>query len=880
MSLESIQQNYSDATGFVIDRTVSPPKILGQAFLVSKSRAVTCASSVFNYVEAPWALGLQFVHPDVIDSIKGITLHNDFDKVAARKWYLAQTGNPGDQLVLPNDMASLTLDFNQPNVEPDKIAELNRALSLPFSSEGVEASGNIRGIEFLSILQNVLQSGKEGLLTFMDSRNLPIGRIQVGGGNIQKVYFRGLLGELAFFEMLYRKPAEGYSFQTTVPFNWGNVRDITAPSGALIEEAQRRVGELPSMLNYLGGAEARYQKRVEQVDPAQVSENIQWLMERLWGAIDGYMTLDKMSERVGADTYTVVQAMRECVNRAFVSMINRSTPFHCSQQVGTPLVSHTDFEVNAWDPLQAFYLDPLSGKPTWMQGNFFGVANALQPKNMLHTIAMPNNVPGALILKDYKLIGVHSGPHLPKPGTPVPPVKLYQMMWMGALLEMSTKRSKLEEGATGEQSSAIAGLRGKLDLEEAAAAAATAQEKDKLEKFVCPNCYSTNTKVGPCFNCGTVIEPPPPEPEAEGTKAKAASEIAKLQKKYNVTNQHLALVAAVVIGVPVFGMAFCGGGGSPPPPAVTDGTGTDRVHKSSDKAVALATKYGGLQGTAVGGYWYEDTSDLTKPAQSFGLNSELSNQKVLFVIMDDMAPVLNLENFVGLPPFVDKIQRTKAEVAKIDEGNVLFGSDNLQWFVGTYEGDKPDQKKEVLTAAYASPEKGKSILVVGQAFDPTKGYDGKITLGLLDSMAGEFTANGNAKRNGDKKPIVKKTDPGSTDETPTEEKPLATDKEVDEFVDGLAAVIQPKLKTPDDIEELLKKKKPPKIKSSLAVVVSEDGTVKKLEILEPGDFESATNALTRAVNAAVPYDGVPHTKDGQISIVVKLDGNKIKVERP
>ncbi|MBI2811536.1 MAG: DUF4388 domain-containing protein [Candidatus Melainabacteria bacterium] len=879
MSLESIQQNYSDATGFVIDRTVSPPKILGQAFLVSKSRAVTCASSVFNYVEAPWALGLQFIHPDVTDSIKGITLHNDFDKVAARKWYLAQTGNPGDQLVLPNDMASLTLDFNQPNVEPDKIAELNRALSLPFSSEGVEASGNIRGIEFLSILQNVLQSGKEGLLTFMDSRNLPIGRIQVGGGNILKVYFRGLLGELAFFEMLYRKPAEGYSFQTTVPFNWGNVRDITAPAGALIEEAQRRVGELPSMLNYLGGNDARYQKRVETVDPAQVSENIQWLMERLWASIDGYMTLDKMSERVGADTYTVVQAMRECVNRAFVSMINRSTPFHCSQQVGTPLVSHTDFEVNAWDPLQAFYLDPLSGKPTWMQGNFFGVANALQPKNMLHTIAMPNNVPGALILKDYKLIGVHSGPHVPKPGTPLPPVKLYQMMWMGALLEMSTKRSKLDDSATGEQGSAISGLRGKLDIEEAAAAAASAQDKEKLEKFVCPNCYSTNTKVGPCFNCGTVIEPPPPEPEAEGTKAKAVSEISKLQKKYNVTNQQLALVAAVVIGVPVFGFAFCGGGGTPPPAVTDTTTTTERVHKSSDKAVALATKYGGLQGTAVGGYWYEDTSDLTKPAQSFGLNSELSNQKVLFVIMDDMAPVQNLENFVGLPPFVDGIQRTKAEAAKVDEGNVLFGSDNLQWFVGKYERP-PKEPQEVLTAAYASPEKGKSVLVVGQAFDSTKGYDPKITLGLLDSMAGEFTANGNSKRNGDKKPIVKKADPGSTDETPVEEKPLATEKEVDEFVEGLATVIQPKLKTPDDIEELLKKKKPPKIKSSLAVVINEDGSVKKLEILEPGDFESATNALTRAVNAAVPYEGVPHTKDGQVAIVVKLDANKIKVERP
>jgi len=879
MSLEQIQQNYADATGFVIDRTVSPPKILGQAFLVSKSRAVTCASSVFNYVEAPWALGLNFIHPDVTDSIKNITLHQDFDKVAARKWYLAQTGNPGDQLILPNDMASLSLDFNTPNVEPDKLAELNRALSLPFSSEGVESSGNIRGIEFLSVLQNILQTGREGLFTLLDGRNLPIGRIQVASGNIQKVYFRGLLGELAFFELVYRKPAEGFSFQTTVPFNWGNVRDITAPAPALIEEAQRRVSELPGMLNYLGGSEARYQKRVENVEPSQVSENIQWLMERLWATIDGYMTLDKMSERVGADTFTVVQAMRECVNRGFVSMINRSTPFHCSHEVGTPLVSHTDFEVNAWDPLQAFYLDPLSGRPTWMQGNFFGVANALQPKNMLHTIAMPNNVPGALILKDYKLIGIHSGAQIPKPGTPLPPVKLYQMMWMGALLEMSSKRVKSDDGATGEQSSAISGLRGKMELDDEAVAAAAAQEK--LEKYVCSNCYTTNTKVGPCFNCGTTIEPPPPEEEPEDAKSKAVSEIAKLQKKYNVTNAQLALVAAVVIGVPVFGFAFCGGSGTPPPAVTDPNQSAERVHKSSDKAVALATKYAGFQGTAVGGYWYDDTSDKTKPAQSFGLNSELSNQRILFVIMDDLAPVQNLGNFVGLPPFVDDIKRAPPEKVKIDEGRQIIGDGDLQWFVGSYEDAKEGPHREVLTAAYASPEKNKSILVVGTAYDPSKGYDPKMTLGVIDQMASEFTANGNSKRTGtDKKLIVEKPKDSPDDTPPPEEKPLATESELDEFVEAVGSVIQNKLKTPDDIAELLAKKKPPKIKSTLSVVLNEDGTVKKLEIIEPGDYESATTALNKAVNAASPYENVPHTKDGQVSLIVKLDGNKIKTERP
>ena len=66
MPNEEIQQNYADATGFVVDRSATPPKIVGQAFLVSKSRAVTCASVVANYVEAPWALEVRFPHPDIV----------------------------------------------------------------------------------------------------------------------------------------------------------------------------------------------------------------------------------------------------------------------------------------------------------------------------------------------------------------------------------------------------------------------------------------------------------------------------------------------------------------------------------------------------------------------------------------------------------------------------------------------------------------------------------------------------------------------------------------------------------------------------------------------------------------------------------------------
>jgi hypothetical protein len=883
MSLEQIQQNYADATGYVMDRTTNPPKLLGQAFLVSKSRAVTCASVVYNYIEAPWALQVNFVHPDILLGVKSLALHNDFDKRLARTWYLSQTGNPGEQLVLPNDMASLVLDAQLVEMTTDKVGELNRALTIPFSNEGVDASGSIQGGDLVPILSGVLQSQRTGLITLFDPRNVPIARIAISQGKILKVYYRGLLGELAFFELLYRRPAQGYAFQGQSNFSWGNVRDIIAPSDALIEEAMRRAQELPQLLAYLGGPDARYQKRIETIEPSQVSENIQWLIERLWEGLDGFMTIDRLSERVGADTYTVATAMRELVNKAVVSMLNKATPFHCNGQLGQPLTSHTDFEVHAWDPLQAFYLDPISGKPTWMQGNFFGVANALQPKNMLHTIGLPVGVPGALVLKDYKLIGVHGGPHMPKPGQPAPPVKLYQMMWMGALLDMSTKKLRAQED--GQAAGGFTKLRS--NEEEEAATVAAGGAPVVLEKFVCSSCHMTNTKVGPCFNCGTMVEAPEPEQEPDTKLGKLAAhplgkKVVDFKNQYNLSNKQMAIYGGIAVCLPLLMITMCQ---APPPPAVTPGAQIggpppEVNPKSSAKAVQMAVEYAGFSGTAIPGYWFTDTSELTKPGKSFGMESDQGNNKVWFLVMDDMAAVENLSNFRNKPPLQDDVLANETRT-KYDEHQSLLGSEKLATTIGDYQRkDDNMQRDKILVGSFPSPQAGKSILVISRAKDRTKPYDPRGTEFLIDQM--EIVLKERANRmagNASVQAGKPRDDSDDVKTPPAKEEPVATDEEIDKYCKTIAESVQSKLKLPDDALDEIKKEHFKKLKCTLTVAIDGDGKVTKLELTKPSELDSSVNALQHAVNACSPFDGVPHTKTDSLEVLVKYDGKKIKVER-
>lgn len=517
MSIEKLLQNFANATGIITDRTFTPPRILGQAFLVSKSRMVTCAGCIFNYAESPWALAVKFPHPDIVLGVKTMALHPEFDRKEARAAYLNPTASSKfNYPVQFNDLATLII---QPELkEPDQelVVQLHRALSLPFSSEGVRASGAVHGEEFKEVVKKILDSKQSGLVTLFDELNIPIAYLQITAGAVERVYFQGIAGEMAFAELIYRQPGSGYSFRLNENFAWGDLRKIEIPAENLVAESVKRANELPAMLDSLGGPQARYQKVVKEFNSGSFNETVQWLINNLWQAIDGYAMLDQLSERVGADTYTTVQGLRELINQGVVSLINRQTPFHSNGQLGTPIVSHTDFDINPGDTLKAFYIDPLSGAPCWQDGDFAGVASVLQPKNLLHSIPIRLKVPGALILKNYKLIGVHNGAIPVKSGQTSMERQLYQMMWIGALFDMSSKKlragTEFGEGTESEENATISGTKfsslRERDDEEGKGA-----EIEKLPAYICTNCFATNTKLGNCFNCGTVIEALPVEPK-------------------------------------------------------------------------------------------------------------------------------------------------------------------------------------------------------------------------------------------------------------------------------------------------------------------------------------------------------------------------------
>lgn len=892
--MQQLEYEFCNAIGFVFDTTVEPRKQLGQAFLVSKSRMVTNASSVFHYTDAPWALSVHFPFPDVKIPIKAVNLHNDFDKVTARAHYLNSQGLPGEvKPMYMNDMAMLIIDTNPPEVPKDRVSELNRAMSLPFSGEGVEASGNLRGAEFMQIIQTALEAGREGLLTLFDSRNIPLAHILLARGGILKVFFQQVMSsEMAFCELVYRQPAYGFAFKPGSSIDWGDVPDVQTAPDRLIYEAMRRANDIPNLFQQLGGKEARYQQVVQNFDPDAASDEIRWMVQPLWNGLDGYVSLDRLARRVGVDTYTVLIAIRELVNRGVVSQINRISPFPCTGQVGSPLISHTDFEVHPWDPLQAFYLDSLSGAPTWLEGNFFGVANSLQPKNMLHTIGIPKDATGALILKDYKLIGIHSSEQILKPGQPAPPVKCYQFMWMGALLDLSTR--KVRSGAE-EEEGGVGSLRTIADTE-------ATPPTDASARIQCPNCFAMNPEYGTCITCGAIIEQPVEEPEPENKilASKPMQEIRKLQKKHGISNKQAAIGLAVVC-LPILLVPMCSGGGQQstdtPPEQVTQAPST-KSHPSDKKAVELAVDSAGFSATAPPMYWYQDTSEITSPTPSFGLYSDQANQKLLFIVYNDDAPVKQLRSFAGKPPYTT-VDRADLGAAIVDSGNQILGSTKLEWVLGKYQ--KPQEKGDPITvpimlASFPGAKEGKSVLIVGQAMDDsgTRTYNHKTSLFVLDELASELT--GQAIK--DKK--VESSAAANDDEEADDEDfgedsaqtnmpvKMSTEEEINAFIEKATGILQEALVLPDNIAEMAddyetENKEAKKWKNAgLLIGVDREGLIKRIEVLKvksDDQTETINKALEKAVQKVATFKDPPITKDLEFQFKLRLMGKEVKLQR-
>lgn len=831
--LERPVQALADATGFIVDRTLTPEKIIGQAWLISKSRVACLASTVSNYNEAPWALMVRFPHPDLAYGVKAISVHPDFNKRVAREHYLNQlytlTPQPG---IFENDIATVTLEPEIPELPADRIQELNRALSLPLQVAQGAFSNIMRAGDTGNILQAALNYG-DGVLTFYDDRKIPFARIAIRQRKVLRAVYTGLTNEFAVCELMWRRPGGMYAMHAE-DVAWPNIPEIQMNTDQLAAEAVRRNTELPRLLDSLGGPNACYARALPAIDFNQMPPQNRWVIERLWPALDGFLPLSKLSDRLHIDSYTAVGAVRDL--KAMGALVDAGTDhFHRTGSLGMALSPGADIDLASWDTLQAFYLDEYSGAPVNATGNYFGASSLLTPRTLLHTIQLPGATHGAAIIKDQKLIGIYNGQYVsPNPQT-TPPFPVSQMIWIGSLSELgAAKRLRAVESDaamedSGEPSGRMMAVSGRM----------AAVRRSSLDGE------------------GDGGAPPEERPGAKSNEPAFLQKFTKLQ------------VFGAGCGMLALGFLMMINSFMQPPktmvPVVASSAKPKGEKPTADplKAAQVAADIANFINPPIAPYQYDDTSALTAPKKSFALVSESQNQRLLFVEWPTPVHLMKkqvLQQFrTPLPflgyPFKDIGVASKGPINKGDTPRLYYEVYN--YLIPAKKDKKPPEPAHdttCLIGVMPSTSESTCILVLAEPYNPGN-LDYTTSVSIATRMFAPQYEKAQPAENPDASNPTSNTDTGSGE-------PEVTPEQIKEYRKSVFDSVKAVYKHPPNSE-----------KAARCVIhanIGPDGQP-KIEMKFSSSVEKVDKTLQKAILAKAPFPPPPGGK-AEIDFVVE-DGD-------
>lgn len=834
-------QAIADSTGLIYDRAMQPEKVVGQAWLISRGRVVTLASSVSNYAEAPWALLIKFPHPNLSYAVRTVTLHPDFNRREARDYYLAQASGPLPPAMFENDIATLALDSDLTPPEPEKVQEVNRALALPFEISSQDMSGSMRGGDFAQILQSAISTGRSGLLTIVDQRHMPFARISIRQARVARAHFELLQNEIALCELLWRRPPGYFAFRPVDNYPWpADVPEMVTPLDAVFAEANRRAEELPRVIEMLGGPDTRFQKVTKLADFSSIQPSDRWVAERLWELLDGFTPLGKLAERAGTDTYTTIKMIWDFANMGLIN-VNQSPLFHCSGQIGPLLVPAQELELTTWDQLTAAYLDPVSGGIGSATGNFFGAQHVINNKSLLHTVPVPPSTGAAAVFKDGKLVGLHSGPANLR-GANLPPIALQRMMWIGALNDLGSKRLRTAE--------------------------VNAEAPDIVEDPIADQQLSSQRLSSLRTRSTTTAEQPKPE---------AAEETGPLA---NFTKTQIAGASGVIFAIGLIMMLSsmlmphssapttapadpqqAAKPAEPPKPSVTipvNATPEEKAALEAEaKAKEIAERIGGFAGNLPSTFKYADTMKLTEPRESWGIISEPRNTDILFIRWPNHLPTENMEIITKRLPTLNFVHYGPPNY----EGSTEHIS---KWVANTYDGDDFRDQTMVVGSYRPAGDPTCCIVFIARGIKNTSIPDINFPQRIIEEML----------RNGDKARGKGAVAPAATTNgaaaAPEAVGELGTPQQLADYRKKLAALLKSHYKAPkagpDGDNEV-----------GLSFTVDETGGVSSLSLL-PNPDDSFNRAIQKAMDESKPLPAPPRVKGGKYALQIHATGSDIKVD--
>ncbi|MBN8662496.1 MAG: DUF4388 domain-containing protein [Candidatus Melainabacteria bacterium] len=423
---------HASFVGMVYDQTLPVREPLCAAFQVDGDTVVTTAHALILYRELLPALRLRFPTSGKEYSVRSISFHPDLDlkELTARAKQALAAPYPALPLQ-QNNVAILKLQEASGDVSEEIAREVVYSFERFQPSRDGGLAGSLSELELPLVLQTITNARKEGTLSLMDERFRTIGQIYCQGGKIKQVFYRGLLNESAFYQIINHRLAGFFHFATDEVPDWSAGAEISRPPDMLLIEALRRMDELEKLTAIVGGPSSLFSKRQEQPNYEILPPDCRDACRIVWPFIDGGTPLGSLWQLCGLDDFAIYSTLQELIKTRQISYYE--APF-VRESEKRPMQLGLDTPLSPNDMVTALWVEDASMAPLLRRGVLLGSAKDQNPSHVVHNIGLPEEASGCPVFKDGSVIGMHCGA-ISKDAQVQDSAALGQMIWIESVVQ-------------------------------------------------------------------------------------------------------------------------------------------------------------------------------------------------------------------------------------------------------------------------------------------------------------------------------------------------------------------------------------------------------------------------------------------------------------
>lgn len=423
---------FAGSIGVIVDRSSSNNRRLASAWVIAEDKVATCAHAVAPFADQLAGLKVFFPAAGVEMGVTKAMFHPKFQRRSLSQVDQDFTSDVSKLALEKHNAVVLSLGTSLPELSNAAIIDLNRRLTRPAPQREQAMGGSLHEIDLSLVVQTINNARKAGVLVIADERNNPIAQIYCEDGRVFFAQHEHLIGEMAFYQIFAGALEGSFYFMSFEESEWRPPSKILRPTEAMLLESHRRVDELGSLKQLLGGMEGLWRRRGETPPVEGLPPEAAQAVSRVWPLLDGATPASQLFRLCGLDDYLVFNVLVELKRNGHIEEISEERSVRNARLKPIPVASQ--LPLSPYDELTNLSIDSYSGRMLIRSGSLLGTLRAQDPWHLVHNMPLLSESAGSPLLKDGLVVGMHCG-RLPSSPDAEDAAALQQMLWVDSVMQ-------------------------------------------------------------------------------------------------------------------------------------------------------------------------------------------------------------------------------------------------------------------------------------------------------------------------------------------------------------------------------------------------------------------------------------------------------------